>query len=114
MKYSTTRQVGDRCGVEEWQVRRLFEDGTLPEPERFGGKRAIPETLIPEIADQLRARGWLSIAAQDEATLADRGGTQCQECGDKATTTWESPDGDLLHLCQTCGNDRVDRDGATE
>jgi len=55
----TTREVGLVLGVEEWRVRRLFEDGTLAEPPRFGGKRAIPSTLIPAIVDALRDRGWL-------------------------------------------------------
>ena len=55
----TTRQLADLVGTRTWRVRRLFEDGTLPEPERFAGKRAIPGTMIPRIVDALRARGWL-------------------------------------------------------
>lgn len=55
----TTRQVADSLGVAEWQVRRLFEKGDLPEPLRFGGKRAIPAAMLPKIVDALRARGWL-------------------------------------------------------
>lgn len=55
----TTREVGELLGVEEWRVRRLFEDGTLPEPPRFAGKRIIFRDRLPEILDSLRARGWL-------------------------------------------------------
>lgn len=55
----TTREIGDILGTDEWRVRRLFEDGSLTEPARFAGKRAIPRELIPTIVDALRARGWL-------------------------------------------------------
>lgn len=63
----TTRQVADEltrsplvCGsVFEWQVRRLFEDGDLPEVMKFGGKRMIDENTLPKIVQALRARGWL-------------------------------------------------------
>ncbi len=58
--FFTTRQVADRYGIEVWRVRRLFEDGTLTEPGKFGGKRAIPESLLPAIEAGLRARGWIS------------------------------------------------------
>ena len=55
----TTREVGDLLGVAEWQIRRLFEDRTLREPDRFAGKRAIPRERLSEILDAVRARGWL-------------------------------------------------------
>jgi hypothetical protein len=55
----STRDVADMLGTKEWRVRRLFECGDLPEPERFGGKRCIPPRLVPSIVDHLRARGWL-------------------------------------------------------
>jgi len=55
----TTREMADLLGSDTWRVRRLFEDGTLPEPPRFGGKRAIPRESIPAIVDALRSRGWL-------------------------------------------------------
>lgn len=60
----TTREVGDILGTDEWRIRRLFEDGTLPEPQRFAGKRAIPSDLIPLIVDALRDRGWLPAKAE--------------------------------------------------
>lgn len=59
MEQFTTRQVAETLGTDEWRIRRVFEDGTLPEPEKFGGKRCIRGTLIPQIVDALRARGWL-------------------------------------------------------
>ena len=54
--FYTTNQLAELLGVEAWRVRRLFEDGTLNDPGRFGGKRAIPKTLIPQIVDALRHR----------------------------------------------------------
>ena len=59
----TTREAAELLGVETWKVRRLFEDGTLPEPAKFGGKRAVPAALIPAIRAAMSARGWL--AAQE-------------------------------------------------
>ena len=59
MERLTTREIAEFFGVEIWRVQRLFEDGTLPEPDRFGGKRAIPRDALPQIVDALRARGWL-------------------------------------------------------
>lgn len=55
----STREVAEVIGTDEWRVRRLFEDGTLEEPQRFAGKRAIPSSLVPLIVDALRKRGWL-------------------------------------------------------
>jgi hypothetical protein len=55
----STAQVAAILGCETWRVRRLFEDGTLPEPNRFAGKRAIQSSSVPMIVDALRARGWL-------------------------------------------------------
>ncbi len=57
----STREVAEILGTDTWRVRRLFEDGTLPEPDRFVGKRTIPGTRLPEIIDELRRRGWLKM-----------------------------------------------------
>ena len=57
--FYTTRELADMLGTVTWRIRRLFEDGTLPEPPRFAGKRAIPGNMIPAIVDALRVRGWL-------------------------------------------------------
>ena len=59
IRHMTTRQLADLLGTQEWRIRRLYEDGTLSEPERFAGKRAISGDAIPAIVDALRARGWL-------------------------------------------------------
>jgi hypothetical protein len=59
MPVRSTREVAEFLGTQTWRVRRLFEDGTLAEPARFAGKRAIPADLIPAIVDALRDRGWL-------------------------------------------------------
>jgi len=59
-KQFTTRSVGEEVlGVAEWRIRRLYESGALPEPERFGNKRVITSDQIPAIVDELRKRGWL-------------------------------------------------------
>ena len=58
--FFSTREVAHMLGTDEWRVRRLFENGTLPEPDRFAGKRAIAGESLPQIVDALRDRGWLS------------------------------------------------------
>lgn len=57
--FFTTREVADLFKSQTWRVRRLYEDGTLPEPPRFAGKRAIPREQLPAIVDELRRRGWI-------------------------------------------------------
>ncbi len=57
--FYTTRELADLLGSEECQVRRLFEQNEIPEPDRFSGKRSIPESLIPAIVDGLREHNWL-------------------------------------------------------
>lgn len=55
----STREIAEILETETWRVRRLFEDGTLPEPPRFAGKRVISGRMIPAIVDALRVRGWI-------------------------------------------------------
>ena len=55
----TTADVARLLSVKTWQVRRLFEDGTLPDPPRLGLQRAIPREQISSIASALEKRGWL-------------------------------------------------------
>lgn len=57
--FYSTRDVADLLGVDLWRIRRLFEDGTLEEPGRLAGRRAIPSELVPTIVDKMRSRGWL-------------------------------------------------------
>ena len=66
--FFTTREMADLLESDTWRVRRLFEDGTLPEPSRFGGKRAIPRQSIPAIVEALKTRGWLPVEPLPEAT----------------------------------------------
>ena len=57
-KLFTTKQVAQMLDCEVWQVRRIFTEGDLPEPPKFGGKRVIYKKLVPQIAKALTARGW--------------------------------------------------------
>jgi hypothetical protein len=72
--YFTTADTADLLGVETWRVRRLFEDGTLHEPERFGNQRAIPKTMLPTIIDRLRERGWLPQPSEGDQVGAESEG----------------------------------------
>jgi len=58
----STADVAKLLTVKSWQVRRLFEDGALPEPGRIGNQRAIPREMISRIAVALRDRGYLNEA----------------------------------------------------
>ena len=55
----STADTGKLLGLEEWQVRRLFEDGTISEPPRFAGKRIISKALLRRIHEAAIKRGWL-------------------------------------------------------
>ena len=55
----TTRQIAELLGVETWRIQRIFEDGDLPDVDRFAGKRVIPSTMLPQVIDALRNREWL-------------------------------------------------------
>jgi len=57
----TTTEVAYLFGIEPWRVQRLFENGTVPEVEKFGGSRVVPATMLPLIANALRQRRWLSL-----------------------------------------------------
>lgn len=71
----TTREVADLFSTQTWRVRRLFEDGTLPEPARFAGKRAIPRSLLSPIVEALRRRGWIPPVEAVPAKPADQEAT---------------------------------------
>ena len=66
-EFLTTRQAAERISesalvtgtVEEWQVRRVFETGTLPEPQKFGNKRVIFADQMQTIVTALRTLGYL-------------------------------------------------------
>ena len=60
----STRDISNLLKVDNWKVRRLFEDGSLPEPGRLAGRRAIPGEMVPAIVDALRNRDWLPDPAE--------------------------------------------------
>lgn len=62
----TSGELGDFLGVQAWKISRLFELGILEEPDRVGGRRLIPKSLIPSIVDALRDRGWLPVRTQPD------------------------------------------------
>jgi len=59
-KQFSTSDVAVMLEVPTWRVRRLYEDGTLPEPTRLAGRRIIRGDQIPAICDALRRRGWIT------------------------------------------------------
>ncbi len=59
LPFASIGDVADLLGVQSWRVARLFELGILPEPPRSGRRRLIPKSMVPEIVDALRERGWL-------------------------------------------------------
>jgi hypothetical protein len=71
----TTTEAAKLLGVEPWRVRRLFELRVLVEPPRLGGQRAIPRSMIADIAVALRERGWAGTVAPAStlATGSERG-----------------------------------------
>ena len=66
MDLLSTADVARTFGVRTWQIQRLFEQGDLPEPQKFAGRRAIPRSSLPQIVDALRRHDWLS--AEEAAT----------------------------------------------
>lgn len=58
--FYSTGEVAEILHQPRWHILRLFEDGNVPEPGRFAGKRVIPGELLPVIIDALKARGWLA------------------------------------------------------
>lgn len=57
--FYTTREIAELFHQPLWHIQRLFEDGNVPEPGRFAGKRIILSEQIPAIAEALKARGWI-------------------------------------------------------
>ncbi len=49
--------LGDMLQVQCWRIAALFKQRVLPEPPRVGGRRLIPESMIPDIVALLRDRG---------------------------------------------------------
>jgi predicted site-specific integrase-resolvase len=55
--FSTTGELAEELGVQGWRIARLFELGLLPEPPRCGGRRVIPEEMVPDIVALLEKKG---------------------------------------------------------
>jgi hypothetical protein len=55
--YYSVGDLGDMLRIQSWRIARLFELGVLPEPPRVGGRRLIPDAMIPNIVTALRERG---------------------------------------------------------
>jgi hypothetical protein len=51
----TTREVGELLSQPEWLVRRVA-DGLSPAFEKFGHKRLIPASRVPEIGRAIQDR----------------------------------------------------------
>jgi hypothetical protein len=60
----TTGELAETLGVQAWRVARLFELGILPDPPRVAGRRMIPKSMVPQVVDALRARGWLPVRTE--------------------------------------------------
>lgn len=56
-------QIALKLHVFPWKIRRLFETGKLPEPERIGNYRLFTEADIPRIKKALEEAGYLKESA---------------------------------------------------
>jgi hypothetical protein len=52
-------EAATELGCKDWHVRQVFARGLVPEPERVGGKRLIPRSLLGDIRRALLAAGYL-------------------------------------------------------
>ena len=64
----TMGQVAARYGVQQHHVRRIFQRGFLPEPQRVGAYRVVAVEDLPKVEDALRRAGY--IPAEAEAVAA--------------------------------------------
>jgi hypothetical protein len=55
----TTAKAAQHFGVQTWQVRRIYEAGLLPPPDRAGAYRLIKPAELPALEEALRRRGYL-------------------------------------------------------
>ena len=60
MNYLTVGQVMRQLGVDYWQVRELIIKNHLGELPKFGGKYAIPESMLPKIKKIMQSKGWIA------------------------------------------------------
>ncbi len=59
----TLGQIAQIFGVADWKIRRLFERGFLPAPQRVGCYRVIRRQQLPAVERALRSAGYLSALA---------------------------------------------------
>jgi len=52
-------QVATRFDCRTWQVRRIYERGLLPEPDRLGIYRIIWADKLDQVEAALRAAGYI-------------------------------------------------------
>lgn len=64
-RHFSTSDLAKLLGVRDYQVRRLFANGVLPECEKIGHARVVPATRIPEVVLALKERGCLPVNAND-------------------------------------------------
>lgn len=55
----STLDVANECGVEQWQVRRLYQNNLLPPPEVVANQRIIRRRHLPRIKRALVKAGYL-------------------------------------------------------
>ena len=59
----TTREAAAAVGIFDWQARRLYARGKLPEPIRFGPYRLIRREDLPALRQAAIEAGYLTEAA---------------------------------------------------
>jgi len=59
IKFRSTGEAADVLHTQTWRVARVIELGLVDDPDRIGGRRVIPDTLLPQIKAALIAKGWL-------------------------------------------------------
>jgi hypothetical protein len=51
--------VARRFNLPLWKIRRIYQRGLLPEPERVGNYRVVRETDLPKVERALIAASYL-------------------------------------------------------
>lgn len=69
-KTYSTGDAAKRLGVPSWKIRRLFERGLLPPPQRAGHLRVIEASDLPKVEEALRQAGYLKQPASDCAVTS--------------------------------------------
>lgn len=59
----TTGEAAKKLGWPVWAIRRVYDRGLLPQPERVGQYRVIPESDLPAVKAALERAGYLKVQA---------------------------------------------------